>query len=117
MKVSIHDKAQLLDENALVDIEARMITGFARFGKDVLSVTTILDDINGPRGGVDKQCTVIVKLRKMPDVVVTVTENSLTLAINRALRRGERAMVRKVRRRLERKKRHQSWNPRLGLES
>lgn len=41
----------------------RMKAALGRFGHDIRSVTVRLSDINGPRGGLDKLCRVVVHLK------------------------------------------------------
>jgi ribosome-associated translation inhibitor RaiA len=57
-----------------------------------------LSDINGPRGGVDKHCHLQVVLKGLPDVVIEDTEADMYVAINRAVDRAGRTVVRKINR-------------------
>lgn len=57
-----------------------------------------LSDINGPRGGVDKHCHLQVVLTGLPDVVIEDTEVDMYVAINRAVDRAGRTVVRKINR-------------------
>jgi hypothetical protein len=53
-------------------------------------VTVRLADLNGPRGGVDKQCRIIVKLRPGEEVVVKDTASEVETAIDRCADRVQR---------------------------
>jgi len=55
-----------------------------------------LSDINGPRGGLDKQCQIQVELTQLPDVVIETTEGDLYAAINRAADRAGRTVQRRL---------------------
>jgi len=55
-----------------------------------------LSDINGPRGGEDKRCHLLVVLAGLPDVVVEDTEADLYFAIDRAVDRAGRTVMRKL---------------------
>lgn len=57
-----------------------------------------LSDINGPRGGADKQCSVHIALPQHPDVVIEDVQPDMYHAIDSAVRRARHA----VRRRLSR---------------
>jgi len=56
-------------------------------------------DVNGPRGGVDKECRVLVKLKRMQDIVVTAKDESLSKAIPCAIDRAARSVGRAIERR------------------
>ena len=58
-----------------------------------------LSDINGPRGGTDKRCHLQVVLAGLPDLVVEDIEGDLYVAIDRAVDRAGRTLVRKIDRR------------------
>jgi hypothetical protein len=57
-----------------------------------------LADINGPRGGVDKQCRVEIKTDTRGAVVVTALARDWPSAIDSALARAGRAVLRTLRR-------------------
>jgi ribosome hibernation promoting factor len=57
-----------------------------------------LSDINGPRGGRDKHCHLQVVLAGLPDIVIEDTQADLYVAINRAVERAGRTLVRKIER-------------------
>ena len=66
-----------------------------------------LSDINGPRGGADKRCHIQVALVGIADVVVEDTEVDMYAAIDRAIDRARRTVVRKVDRQLTLLKQHE----------
>ncbi|RDH85911.1 MAG: 30S ribosomal protein S30 [endosymbiont of Galathealinum brachiosum] len=55
-----------------------------------------LSDVNGPRGGSDMHCHVQVVLAGLPDVVIEDTESDMYVAINRAIERAGRTLIRKI---------------------
>ncbi len=59
-------------------------------------VSVRLTDINGSRGGNDKRCHIQIPLPGIPGVVIEDTESDLYVAIDRAIDRAERAVVRRV---------------------
>lgn len=59
-------------------------------------VTVHLSDINGPRGGNDKRCQLLVTMDKRPMIVIEDTENDLYAAIARATERAGRSIARHV---------------------
>jgi ribosome-associated translation inhibitor RaiA len=58
----------------------------------------LLTDVNGPRGGVDKQCRVELKTANAGTVVVTAMARDWHAALDTALSRSARTLVRVWRR-------------------
>jgi hypothetical protein len=69
-----------------------------KFASSIERVTVRVEDVNGPRGGVDHECRIKVVLSKLPSVVFVERDASLAAAIDRALAGSERAVRRAVRR-------------------
>jgi putative sigma-54 modulation protein len=61
-------------------------------------ITVRLSDINGPRGGEDKLCQLVLKIKGMPSVIIEDIESNLYTAIDRAVDRASRALVRLLKR-------------------
>lgn len=71
-----------------------------RFSRSIRSVTIRFDDPNGPKGGVDKLCTVTIHLiRPGEDVVVTHADVDGFAALSRAIVRAARVVARRLDRR------------------
>jgi putative sigma-54 modulation protein len=83
----------------------------ARLGhQHVRKVSIRLSDLNGPRGGEDKRCSIQVAVPGAADVLIEDTEPDLYVAIDRAADRAGRTLARQVAR--QREYRHDS--PRDG---
>ncbi|WP_136419700.1 MULTISPECIES: HPF/RaiA family ribosome-associated protein [Oxalobacteraceae] len=83
--------------NALAEHAQRRLHFALKHAADqVQQVTVRLADINGPRGGIDKRCTVHLVLNGMPDVVAEDTEADMYIAINRAVDRVGRTALRRL---------------------
>ena len=96
MKTLIHDRQKLLSEEGVRQSESKLAAALSRFGRHVRSAELQLSDINGPRGGLDKECRLVVRLRRGGDVVATVLDDSVSAAIGRAIKRMERAVARRI---------------------
>ena len=78
--------------------ERRLRFALTSADNHVQRIVVRLSDINGPRGGEDKRCHLLVVLAGLPDVVVEDTEADLYFAIDRAADRAGRSVMRKLNR-------------------
>jgi hypothetical protein len=70
-----------------------------KYEHSIERVTVRVQDVNGPRGGIDKLCRIKVVLSGLPSVVFESRAVSVKAAINGALSGTERAVRRSVQRR------------------
>ncbi len=63
-----------------------------KFSRVIERTSVRVDDVNGPRGGVDKRCRIKVALRGLPSVVIDERHHSLQAAMDGALARVETAV-------------------------
>ena len=101
MKFSIRGRHIGLTEALLAHVERRLRFALSRFGQKIRQVAVQLTDLNGPRGGVDKQCRVTATLSPSGRVMVEEIDAALHTAIDRAAERLERSVVRELERRRE----------------
>jgi ribosomal subunit interface protein len=85
-------------------IERRIHFALGRFGAEVSSALVRLDDINGPRGGVDKRCHIVVVGARVGALTVDELDADVIAVVDRALDRAARS----VRRSLERQQWHRA---------
>ena len=87
--------------SALSDhIERRLAFALGRFGGQVVRVTVTLEDLNGPRGGMDQRCRIAATLTPSEKVLAAATDASAETAVNRAAER----IARRVRDTLDRRR-------------
>lgn len=96
MKIAINDKQKLLSSVAIQRAEKKVLTAFSKFGINVKELELTVQDINGPKGGIDKKCRIHVKLRKANDILVNVMDVSLSRAISGAIVRSARSVARHI---------------------
>ena len=65
-------------------------------GHDIGRVSISLSDINGPRGGKDKRCQILIPLPGNRDVVIQDTESDLYVAIDVAADRASQTLERRL---------------------
>ncbi|MEZ5318064.1 MAG: HPF/RaiA family ribosome-associated protein [Vicinamibacterales bacterium] len=78
----------------LEHVRRRATSAFGRLGARVGPLVVSLGDVNGPRGGRDKRCTVRVRLPGRGSIVVRETAHDLYAAVDRGLRRAAFAVTR-----------------------
>lgn len=76
--------------------ERRIRSVLSRFDERIKKVSLWLSDVNGPKGGSDKNCQVQVVIAGKAPVIVEETRENLYVAINRALERASQSVVRKL---------------------
>jgi hypothetical protein len=69
-----------------------------KFGSSIERISVRVEDVNGPRGGVDRACRVKVVLSALPSIVVVEQDASLAAAVDRALGGAQRAVRRALQR-------------------
>jgi ribosomal subunit interface protein len=84
---------------------------FRRLSKRIRAVSLSLEDTNGPRGGLDKDCQITVQLHRGGTIRSRCTDADLITAINLATDRATHTAVRRLERRRKRTARIQSRNP------
>jgi ribosome-associated translation inhibitor RaiA len=79
-------------------IERRLRFALGRFSGRIGKVFVFLHDRNGPRGGVDKLCRILVKIRGCGVVVAAVADSDWVTAVDRATTRVGQTVARQVER-------------------
>jgi putative sigma-54 modulation protein len=77
-------------------IRRKLDLKLGKFAKAIERVSVRVEDVNGPRGGIDQVCRIKVVVRGQPSVVVEKRDASLNAAIDAALAGVERAVRRTV---------------------
>lgn len=99
MQVHIHARKINVDEALRASIDRRLRFALGRFGERIATVTVRLEDANGARGGVDKQCQINVALWPCGNVLVEDTDRDFRAVVGRAADRAARAVDRDLQRR------------------
>ena len=101
MQIDIQSQGFALTDALREYAERRLRFALARVGDRIRRVRVRLADVNGPRGGIDKACSIQVTLNGLAAVMTEDTEADLYLAIDRAADRTGRSVARRVARRRE----------------
>lgn len=111
MKIAMSGRKFKLTTELQEHVDRRVRFALGRFGTVVDRVDVSLSDVNGPRGGLDKRCQIVVKTRGAGEVVVDDHDRDLYAAVSRASDRIGRAVART----LERKRDVKSYHRRRML--
>ena len=77
-------------------VKRRLGFALSNHGEHIQHIMVRLSDINGPRGGKDKQCQLLVLLDQLPDVFIEDIEADMYVAIDRAADRAGRTVGRRI---------------------
>jgi putative sigma-54 modulation protein len=94
---AMHMTVRTSDASLMDLVLRRFAFALGRFHGRVRSVTIRLTDVNGPRGGVDKQCRVTAHVRGgTRAIVLEDIDADAAVAVDRAADRTARAVARAV---------------------
>ena len=96
MELNIVDLNTGLSNENLSNIRQKTRRMFDNFCQSINTIKVIVDDVNGPKGGKDKHCRVVIHTVGMPDVVITDSQTSVMSAVNTSLSRARKTLLRKV---------------------
>jgi ribosome-associated translation inhibitor RaiA len=84
MEVSILARGVGVDEPLREQIQRRFEFALGRFRRRVARVAVTLEDLNGPRGGRDKFCRIVARLRPSGSLVIGQADPDVLTAVDRA---------------------------------
>ena len=88
----IRSMGGLLDADDRDYLRRKLGMKLGKYASSIERTSVRVEDVNGPRGGIDKRCRIKAVLTGLPSVVVEHRHHSLQVAIDRALDRIERAV-------------------------
>ncbi|MBM4258519.1 MAG: HPF/RaiA family ribosome-associated protein [Deltaproteobacteria bacterium] len=96
MKIHIRSRALENSKSLHEHIERRVHFALGRFSARIGTVTVMIEDLNGPRGGVDKQCRMTAALTYAGHLRVEVRDTNVSVAADRAADRLGRAVANEI---------------------
>ena len=112
MRIDIQARGFELTNSLCIHAKRRLQFAMDCAGRGVRNIHVRLSDINGRRGGNDKRCAIQISLGTQ-ELIVEETEADLYVAIDRAVERSKRALLRRIAR--IREHQHQSSAANLGI--
>jgi len=76
--------------------ERRLRLALSHAAGSITTITVVLSDINGPRGGRDKCCRVRIGIKEQQVMVIDDIQDNLYVAIDRAADRAARTVSRRM---------------------
>lgn len=102
MKVLLHSNGVPLAEAEREPVTSRLTDELSHLARIVNRVNVYFHDNNGPKGGCDKTCRLVIHLRRRPPVVIQEQDSELTPLIHRLLERAGQTLLRRNATRRER---------------
>lgn len=98
MRTAIQVRSSDLKDELREHVERRLAFALSQFPEHIRGVVVVLSDVNGPKGGIDKHCSLRVRLNGRSDIVIEETEANFHVAVDRAVGRATRTLGRRLRR-------------------
>jgi len=80
-------------------VNKRLSFALARAEHVINDIHVTIADINGPKGGLDKQCRILLTSDLVEPVVVSERQSTLRAAIDRGVSRASHSLMRRLKRR------------------
>jgi putative sigma-54 modulation protein len=103
MELEIRAQNLHVDDATESLVRQRMDFALKQFDSWINRVQVHLEDVNGPRGGIDKQCRILVGIKGGKTIKVQDLDANLIAAVNRAADRVGHVVGREVDRRRNKK--------------
>ena len=111
MQVQIRAKNFRIPDITCDEMERRVCFALSRFVARISLVTVTLADSNGPRGGVDKQCHLVVRLTPSGKVTIEERHAEVSAAVALAADRAGWSVGRALKRRRDARRDRRSGEP------
>lgn len=96
MEISTVDRSGYLSSATLASVRRRLLFALSRFDPKIETVELTVSDVNGPKGGIDKECRILLRLRRGSDIVITDRDTSVAAGVARAVDRAARTLSRRI---------------------
>jgi putative sigma-54 modulation protein len=103
MELDIRGQNIHVGDRLYEQVERQMNFALRQFESWISAVSVHLEDVNGPKGGVDQQCRVLVSFKGGKTLKIEDIDADLTVAVNRAADRVGHAVSREIDKRREKK--------------
>ncbi|WP_320820480.1 HPF/RaiA family ribosome-associated protein [Thalassolituus sp.] len=98
MKIKIQARHVALTKDLKDYVKRRISYALGSRDDKIERIVVTLSDVNGPKGGEDKRCKVLIKLDGKNDIVIDDKQEHFHSAIDLAVDRASRAVSRRIER-------------------
>lgn len=98
MEISMVDRGDWLTPGIESFANTRLLFALSRFDQKIDRVVLTLRDVNGPKGGVDKECKIQIMMHRGKDIIITDIDSEGRACIARAAERAGRTVARRMER-------------------
>jgi putative sigma-54 modulation protein len=105
MRTEIRTDGIRLDHLLRSRVERALLYSLDRYRGRIVAATVRISDVNGPKGGVDKECRICLDLGRREVLVVRQMDASASAAVDRAAERVRRRIGKILDRRSRRRRR------------
>lgn len=96
MRLEIHGQKVPVSAKLQSHIERRLEFALDRLAPRITSVSVYVEDVNGPKGGVDKQCRILAQVKPSGRVIVKETGEDAFESVSRAAEKIGRAIRKRI---------------------
>ncbi len=111
MDINVSARGLGIDPNTDSFVRRQIRAALQHFEEQVVSVDAFLEDVNGPKGGIDKRVLVRVRLRNRQVIATEIARARLRAAVVVSVRMAKRAVRRSLKKSMQRRR----WRVRPGL--
>ena len=112
MRLTVRPKKFTPSDSLRECVDLRLRFALSRFQDSIREVVVVLDDVNGPKGGVDKRCQVVVRLTPRGRVAIEQNDVDFEIAVAAAAERAGRTVGRELERRRDGRTESPGMSPR-----
>ena len=98
MKIDVRFRSLQSSEFLRDHAVRRVLAHLSRFGTEISGVVVRIADVNGPKGGLDKQCQVLVRGPRFGSTTLEELSSDAYAAVDLAVERLSRAVGRQLER-------------------
>lgn len=111
MEIVVRLKSLATDGGQVREWASLLQRTLSRFEKSLSKVVLYMSDVNGPRGGIDKECRCLVHFHRLPPVIIHDRHEKAGPLVQRVAARAAQAVATRFETRRERRIRRSPANP------